>query len=90
MRFFIHKNIGIFSYIHMSKKNAKKKQSFFKTNYKNTIFHKIFIKIRRLHLQLYPQLLAIIYAYTNANFEKFIKNYIYLHNKLQVVANDEN
>ena len=41
-------------------------------------------------MQLYLQPLTIIYATTNTNLKIFVENYIYLHNKLQVVANDEN
>ena len=41
-------------------------------------------------MQPYMQLLATILANGNATLKKYFKNYIYLHNKLQLVANAEN
>ena len=49
----------------------------------------MFEKIRILYLQPHLQLLATIYASRNVTLKKSVKNYIYLHNKLQVVANGE-
>ena len=41
-------------------------------------------------MQPYLQPLATIYATTNVNLKKSVENYIYFHNKLQLVANREN
>ena len=43
-----------------------------------------------MFLQQYVQLIATIHAAINVIMNFFLKNYIYLHNKLQVVVNDEN
>ena len=40
-------------------------------------------------MQPYLQLVATIYSTTHATLKKSVENYIWLHNKLQLVANDK-
>ena len=63
--------------------------SLFKTNCKNTMFKKIFAKPWWLNMQSSLQMLATIYATRDATLKKSFKNYIYLHNKLKLVAKKE-